>query len=149
MGVARALKELFPRVHIAAVEPEESPVMSGGKPGPHGIPGIGDGFIPDLVTGRNGRLDSLIDEVICISSEEAVKAARHIHGKHGYCVGISSGANFAAARKLSVKFRTTVTVFPDGCSRYISQGLGLPGNHNCLYKNRCSGALNLAMSQNK
>jgi|TARA_Y100000031_G_C8229819_1_gene390332 cysteine synthase A len=123
LGTAKALKKVYPDVHIAAVEPSESAVMSGGKPGIHGIPGIGDGFIPAIVKGINQPLSELINEVICVSSKQAQNAARRIREDYGLPVGISSGANYLAAKELFKKFGTVVTLFPDGSVLYGSLGL--------------------------
>ncbi|MHC5039712.1 MAG: PLP-dependent cysteine synthase family protein [Planctomycetota bacterium] len=123
MGVGDRLRKDIPEVRIAAVEPEESPVMSGGEPGLHGISGIGDGFIPQIVLDETGSLHPLIDEVICIKTEDAKAASKHIAEEHGYCVGISSGANLLAAENLKKRFGTVVTIFPDSYSRYRSWGL--------------------------
>ena len=123
MGVAKALREVNPEVHIAAVEPAESPVMSGGVAAHHGIQGIGDGFVPDIVKGNDGKLSPLIDQVIHVSSSEALKEARFISQRRGYCVGVSSGANVFAAKDLMSKFDCVVTILPDGFNRYASVGL--------------------------
>lgn len=123
IGAGKKLRSRFPKVRIAAVEPEESPVMSGGEPGIHGISGIGDGFIPKIVTDDDGALNSMIDEVICVRTDEAREASKYLSDRHGYCVGISSGANFLAAKRLAERFETVVTLFPDGYSRYQSRGL--------------------------
>jgi len=131
IGVAKALREVNPGVHIAAVEPTESPVMSGGAPGPHGIPGIGDGFIPTIIKSENGALNPLIDELICIRSRDAMDASMAIAKNHGYCVGVSSGANYLAAKGLLRNYGSVVTVFPDGFTRYLSMGLSSSGA--CAY----------------
>lgn len=137
MGVTQSLKAVYPDVHIAAVEPSESAVMSGGEAGVHSIQGIGDGFIPDIVSGKDQDVHELIDEIICIPSEDAVNAAQHICDDYGLCVGISSGANFLAAKKLSTRFKTVVTIFPDGISLYGSLGLKNSNGKGCSYeKNR-------------
>jgi len=122
MGVARALREVNPNLYVAAVEPSESAVMSGGKPGPHKIGGIGDGFVPDLVRAE-GNLSPVIEEVIRVGSNEAVDGSRTLAKNFGFCVGISSGANFVAAKRLKKRFDCVVTVFPDGFTRYESLGL--------------------------
>jgi len=127
IGIAKALREINRHVHIAAVEPAESPVMSGGAPGPHGIPGIGDGFIPAIVKGEKAGLHPLIDELICISSSDAMDASMSIAKNHGYCVGVSSGANYLAAKGLLRRYRCVVTIFPDGFTRYLSMGLSSSG----------------------
>jgi cysteine synthase A len=136
MGVGRALREVNRKVRLVAVEPEESAVMSGGVAGPHEIQGIGDGFVPDIVKGKDEGLDPLIDEVVRVSSKDAKNAARLIAEDQGYCVGVSSGANYLVAKKLSRTLDTVVTVFPDGFNRYVSLGLGSfgtceYGNENC------------------
>ncbi len=134
IGVGTALREINLCVHLAAIEPSESPVMSGGKPGKHEIQGIGDGFIPKIAQGENGRLHESIDEVICISSQEAKAAADYIRQEHGFCVGASSGANFLAAKKLENRFRTVVTIFPDGYGKYQSLGLKHCEIGKCRYE---------------
>lgn len=134
MGVGKALRRENPEVHLCAVEPEESPVMSGGEKGLHGIPGIGDGFIPDIVSDGQGGVHSTIDEIICISSEAAREAALELQKSYGICVGISSGANFLAAHRLKERFSTVVTVFPDGYSRYQSHGLEHCESDNCRFE---------------
>jgi cysteine synthase A len=123
VGVGRRLRREYPELWIAAVEPEESAVMSGGAAGPHGISGIGDGFVPALASDGRGGLHPLIDEVIRISTAEALDAAHWLCQVHGFCVGVSSGANFAAARRLQAQFATVVTVFADGYTKYRSRGL--------------------------
>ncbi|NOZ75424.1 MAG: cysteine synthase family protein [FCB group bacterium] len=140
MGVGKALREKNPDLHLSAVEPEESPVMSGGVKGLHGIPGIGDGFIPDIVSDGQGGVNPFIDDVICISSELAREAALGLKETYGICVGISSGANFLAAKQLRERFTTVVTVFPDGYSRYQSHGLEHCESDNCRFeRNRLNG----------
>jgi cysteine synthase A len=130
IGVAKALREVNPNVHISAVEPAESPVMSGGAARLHGIPGIGDGFIPAIVKGERRGLNPLIDELVCIRSSDAMDAAVSIAKNSGYCVGVSSGANYLAARKLSHSYDSVATVFPDGFNRYLSMGLTSSGRCN-------------------
>jgi len=123
MGVAKALREKKAKLYTVAVEPTESPVMKGGAAGPHSIEGIGDGFVPAIVKDSGGNLSSEIDEVIHINSEDAMGASMYLAQNFGYCVGVSSGANFLAARELSHRHRTVVTVLPDGFTRYVSVGL--------------------------
>jgi cysteine synthase A len=117
-GVAKALKKTFSDcVRIVAVEPANSPVLSGGNPGPHMIQGIGAGFIPD-----NLNMD-LIDEVMQITDEEAIDMTRELSKLEGLFVGISSGANIAAALKLATRFgkgRRIVTIAPDSGDKYMS-----------------------------
>jgi cysteine synthase A len=123
MGVARKIRTRFPGAYVAAVEPAESPVMSGGAPGAHGIYGIGDGFIPAIASDRDGGLSREIEEVIVVESDDARETARYLSESCGCCVGISSGANFLAAKRLSERFECVVTIFPDGFQKYQSQGL--------------------------
>jgi cysteine synthase len=118
IGVARALKKANPNVRIVGVEPAESSVLAGGKQGLHKIQGIGEGFIPKLV--QENR--HLIDEVIAIGSDDAIAMSKELAKKHGLLVGISSGANILAARKLKERFENVVTVLPDRGERYLSSG---------------------------
>jgi len=120
-GIARALKAKKPEFQAIAVEPEDSPVISGGKPGPHKIQGIGAGFIP-------GILDtSLIDEVVTVSNDDAFAAARLLAKKEGILCGISSGAAMTAALKVASrnasKGKCIVVVLPSTGERYISTDL--------------------------
>lgn len=119
-GVGRRLKEIKQGVKVIAVEPEKSPVLSGGEPGPHKIQGIGAGFIPDIYD------NSVVDEIIKISDEEAFEMAKLMAKEEGILVGISTGANIAAAIKIAKKVgkgRKIVTVSPDGGEKYISMGI--------------------------
>jgi cysteine synthase len=134
IGIGTALAEPFRTVSIVAVEPTESAVMSGGKPGTHGIQGIGDGFIPAIASDGNGGIHPAIKDVITVSTEEAVAAARYIQEQFGYCIGVSSGANFLAAQRLRNRFGTVVTVFADGYSKYQSQGLKYCGSGRCKHE---------------
>jgi cysteine synthase A len=118
IGVARALKKANPNVKIIGVEPAESAVLSDGKQGLHKIQGIGEGFIPKLV---QENLD-LIDEVIVIKSEDAIIMSKELAKKNGLLVGISSGANILAAKKLKGRFENVVTILPDRGERYLSNG---------------------------
>jgi cysteine synthase A len=138
IGCGKRLREMFPKVKIVAVEPSESPVMSGGKPGIHGIQGIGDGFVPSLVSDGKGGLNSLIDQVVCVSTAEARDAARYLAEAKSICVGISSGANFVAAKKIAPSCGTVVTVFPDGFSKYKSRGLKRIGAGPCPHQKECN-----------
>jgi len=117
-GIARALKKTFSDcVRIVAVEPSNSPVLSGGNPGSHMIQGIGAGFIPD-----NLNMD-LIDEVMQITDEEAIDVTKQLSKIEGLFVGISSGANIAAALKLASRLgkgRRIVTIAPDSGDKYMS-----------------------------
>ncbi|MEM2335598.1 MAG: cysteine synthase A [Candidatus Bathyarchaeia archaeon] len=117
-GVAEYIKPLKPELKVIAVEPYGSPVLSGGKPGPHIIQGIGPGFIPEVL-----RLD-LIDEVIRVKDEDAIEMTRLLARKEGLFVGISSGAAvFAAlevARRRESEGKLIVTILPDDGMRYLS-----------------------------
>jgi cysteine synthase A len=135
MGVGKALREVNQDVRIIAVEPAESPVLSGGIAGLHGIAGIGDGFIPDIVKGNKEGLDPLINEVVRVKSSDAREASMYIAKSHGYCVGVSSGANFLVAKELLRSLDTVVTILPDGFNRYVSVGLGPSGK--CKYDDAC------------
>lgn len=122
IGVAEGIREKKSSVKIVAVEPAESPVLSGGKPGFHRIDGIGDGFISEIL--KRGR--HLIDEVITVRDEDAIKMARRLIMEEGLFVGISSGANVYASIKVAKEFgkeKTVVTVLPDNAYRYFSTGL--------------------------
>lgn len=117
-GVGRYLKEQNPRVKVVAVEPIESAVLSGEKRGAHSIQGIGAGFVPPL-------LDmSLVDEVVAISSAEALERARELSRSEGIFAGVSSGAALSAAILLAGREenigKTVVTLFPDGGEKYLS-----------------------------
>lgn len=120
-GVAEALRSLKPEVQIVAVEPQGSPVLSGGSPGPHGLQGIGAGFIPDVYNA------ALIDEVYQVQDEEAYDTARRLSRLEGLLVGISSGAAaYAAAqiaRRPENKGKTIVVLLPDTGERYLSTPL--------------------------
>lgn len=116
LGVAQALKEAGIKAKIIGVEPAESAVLSGGKPGFHKIQGIGEGFIPHLV---KENLD-MIDQVIAIKSQDAIKMSKDLAKEHGILVGISSGANVLAALQAAKKCRNVITVLPDRGERYLS-----------------------------
>jgi cysteine synthase A len=145
IGVARAVKEWFPKARIVAVEPSESAIMSGGPAGEHGIQGIGDGFIPPIAGDGHGGLHSLIDEVVCVGTDEARGAAKYLQNKHGLCVGMSSGANFAAAKMLGTLSGSVVTLFADGYSKYACQGLIKASAPPCPFRNRCPEPLPAGM----
>jgi cysteine synthase A len=126
-GASRFLKKMNPNFKAIAVEPTDSPVISGGSPGPHKIQGIGAGFIP-------GNLDkSIVDEVITISNEEAFQWARRLAKEEGIMAGISSGANMCAAAKVAarpeMKGKRIVTIMCSLGERYLSTPLfeGLTG----------------------
>lgn len=140
IGVGKAIREKYSRAAIVAVEPSESAVMSGEPPGPHGIPGIGDGFIPYIGTDGNGKLNELIDGVIKIKSEQAKQAAQMLETKYGCCVGISSGANYLAAKRLIKKsgLESIVTIFPDGFTNYKTKGLQHCQEGTCKYEDKRS-----------
>ena len=120
MGVAKALKEVNPKVNIVAAQPASSQELTGGKAGNHRIDGIGDGFIPSIVD------QSLINEVINVNDEDAVSWSRLLAREKGLFAGISSGANVDAAVQLAKRMKkgqTVVTVLPDSQDRYASLGI--------------------------
>ncbi|MFI5385478.1 MAG: PLP-dependent cysteine synthase family protein [Fimbriimonadales bacterium] len=137
IGVGKALRERYPLVRIVAVEPEESAVMSGGEPGPHRIFGIGDGFIPPIAQNGEGAVHDLIDEVERVDSAEAVEAASILRARYGLCVGISSGANFLAAKRQKSGHAAVVTLFADGYVKYRSHGLREAIEPECPHADYC------------
>lgn len=120
-GTARFLKSRNPGLQAVAVEPEESPVISGGEPGPHGIQGIGAGFVPRILD------RSLIDRVETVPTPLARETARRLAREEGLLVGISSGAAVAVALRLAAEpaheGKTVVVILPDSGERYLSTGL--------------------------
>ncbi len=120
-GIAEVIKPRKPGFKAIAVEPIASPVLSGGKPGPHKIQGIGAGFIPDVL-----RLD-LVDEVVQVTNEDAAKTARRLAREEGILVGISSGAAAFAALQVAGRpeseGKLIVVILPDTGERYLSTEL--------------------------
>ena len=120
-GVAEMIKQKKPSFRAVAVEPADSPVLSGGNPGPHKIQGIGAGFIPEVLN------TSIIDEIITVTNDEAFETARQLANREGILCGISSGAAMAAALKLAQKKETKgkriVVMLPSTGERYISTDL--------------------------
>lgn len=141
IGVGQALREVNPHVRLAAVEPAEAAVMSGGTNGSHSIYGIGDGFIPAIVSDGRGGVHPMIDEVITVSSQEALDAAKYLHEEHRLGVGTSSGANFVAAKKMQEKLDVVATVFADGALKYHSCGLRECGPGECMFPDLCQNSI--------
>jgi cysteine synthase len=117
-GIGQAIKKRKPGFKIIAVEPFDSPVLSGGKPGPHKIQGIGAGFVPDVLE------QSLIDEIFKVKNEEAIDMAKRLAKDEGILGGISSGAaafaGLAVARRAENKGKMLVVILPDTGERYLS-----------------------------
>jgi cysteine synthase len=117
-GVGQVLKERRPEIQVFAVEPSASPVLSGGDPGPHKIQGIGAGFVPDVLD------RSVIDEVIGVSDEDALRTARESARREGLLVGISAGAAIHAALEVAgregMAGKRVVVIVPDSGERYMS-----------------------------
>ncbi|RXJ84580.1 cysteine synthase A [Arcobacter sp. CECT 8985] len=120
-GTGEILKQHNPDIQIIAVEPEASPVLSGGKPGPHKIQGIGAGFVPDVLDTK------LFNEIITVSNEDAIEASRKLAKEEGLLVGVSAGANVKVAQEIASrpenKGKTIVTILCDTGERYLSSGL--------------------------
>ena len=117
-GTGKRLKELKPNIQIVAVEPADSPIISGGNPGPHKIQGIGAGFVPEIYDA------SVIDIIIQVSNDDAVRTSRQLAKTEGLLVGISSGAAVHAALQLGKlpenKGKNIVVILPDTGERYLS-----------------------------
>ncbi|AEE95623.1 cysteine synthase A [Mahella australiensis] len=119
-GVGEALKQRIPSIKIIAVEPAKSPVLSGGKPGPHGIQGIGAGFVPKVLD------RDIIDDIVAVKDEDAMNTARRMAHEEGILVGISSGAAVFAALQQAKALgsgHSVVAVAPDTGERYLSTPL--------------------------
>lgn len=120
-GIGTYLKEKNPKIQVVAVEPTTSPILSGGNPGPHGLMGIGAGFVPEVLD------TSVYDKVVQVTNEEAYEAARKLAADEGVLVGISSGAALHAALLLAKQpeheGKVIVAVLPDTGERYLSTPL--------------------------
>ena len=120
-GVGQVLKARKPSIKMIAVEPEDSPVLSGGQPGPHKIQGLGAGFVPAILDTK------LIDDIVTIGNETAFETARKLARMEGIPVGISSGAAMAAALEVGARAemagKTIGVVLPDFAERYLSTAL--------------------------
>ena len=119
-GAGEVLKETYPNLHIVAVEPADSPVLSGGKAGPHKIQGIGAGFIPEIYN------EKVVDDIIRVSNENALETAKSLTRKEGILAGISSGANMWAALQVARRVgaeKVVLVILPDTGERYISTDL--------------------------
>ncbi len=120
-GVGKALKAHRPEVEIVAVEPDASPVLSGGTAAPHKIQGIGAGFVPETYDGN------VVDRILRVTNEEAIAATRELAAVEGMLCGISSGAAFSAALRLAADEayagKTIVALLPDTGERYLSTGV--------------------------
>jgi cysteine synthase A len=120
-GVGGFLKEKKPGFQVVAVEPADSPVLSGGQKGPHKIQGIGAGFVPAVLD------RSLIDEVVTVSNDDAFETARHLASREGILCGISSGAAVWAAQQVAARAENAgkriVAILPSTGERYISTDL--------------------------
>lgn len=119
-GVGQVLREQYPNVHIVAVEPAASPVLSGGKPGPHKIQGIGAGFVPQILD------TGVYDEIIKVENEDAFETARRVARTEGILGGISSGAAIHAALQVATKLgkgKKVIAIIPSNGERYLSTPL--------------------------
>ncbi|MGP5427938.1 cysteine synthase A [Enterococcus malodoratus] len=119
-GVGNELKRMYSDIKIYAVEPEESPVLEGGQPGPHKIQGIGAGFVPSILN------TNIYDEVLAVSGSDSMETAREIAKKEGILVGISSGAALFAAIEVAKKMnpdQKVLVLLPDNGERYLSTEL--------------------------
>ena len=117
-GIASTLKTNNPDLYVVAVEPAASPVLNGGQPGPHKIPGIGANFVPPFYD------KSLVSEVVDVSNEEALEMSNEVGALEGLSAGISAGAALAAAVKIGqrpeFKGKNIVVIIPDGVDKYLS-----------------------------
>jgi len=119
-GVGQVLREHYPNVQIVAVEPAASPVLSGGKPGPHKIQGIGAGFVPDILD------TDIYDEIIKVENEDAFETSRRVARQEGILGGISSGAAIHAALQVAAKLgkgKKVIAIIPSNGERYLSTPL--------------------------
>src|SRR5690625_3154687 len=119
-GVGRVLKDAYPNIKIYAIEPKDSPVLSGGSPGPHKIQGIGAGFVPGVLD------EEAYDEVMQVTNEEAYGAARQTAKREGILGGVASGAAISAAIKVANKLgkgKKVLAILPDNGERYLSTPL--------------------------
>ena len=119
-GVGEVLREAYPEIQVIGVEPADSPVLSGGKPGPHKIQGIGAGFVPDILN------TEVYDKIITIGNDEAFEYARRAAKEEGILGGISSGAAISAALKVAKelgKGKKVVAILPSNGERYLSTPL--------------------------
>lgn len=120
-GVSEVLKAHNPDIKVIAVEPDASPVLSGGKPGPHKIQGIGAGFVPGVLNTK------IYDEIVQVSNDDAIASSRALAQNEGLLVGISAGANAFVAAQIAAKpenkGKTIVTILCDTGERYLSSGL--------------------------